>query len=219
MGLLKHIEQLKEAYKKAYAGMKDEQRRHKQEELKFNAEKAKYNAKTIKDEADRISTEHRTNMNAIAKEVKETVARVRAVYEEEAKAEYQPKGDALIAEDVALFNSGILLSKEEVARMARKYADNSTMMRVLENYVTTNKIGVGAEVSGAFLKAERMNENAMRAFDVFEIKARRTLELMTYNEPNNEIFTRCNEKIVQYVKEYKNEMQIINTGSEGEGNV
>ena len=219
MGLLKHIEQLKEAYKKAYAGMKDEQRRHHLEELKFNAEKSKYNVKTIIDEERRISTEHRTNMNAIAKEVKETVARVRAVYEEEAKAEYQPKGDALIAEDVALFNSGILLSKEEVARMARKYADNSTMMRVLENYVATNKIGVGAEVSGAFLKAERMNENAMRAFDVFETKARRTLDLMTYNEPNNEIFTRCNEKIVQYVEEYKNEMQIINTGSEGEGNV
>lgn len=219
MGLLKHIEQVKEAYKKAYAGMKDEQRRNYLEELKFNAEKVKYNAKTIKEESDRIRTEHRTTMNAIAKEVKETVARVRAVYEKEAKAEYQPKGDALIAEDVALFNSGILLSKEEVARMARKYADNSTMMRVLENYVATNKIGVDAEVSGAFLKAERMNENAMRAFDAFEKKAQATLDLMAYNEPNNEIFTRCNDKIVEYVEEYKNEMQIINTGSEGEGNV
>ena len=219
MGLLKHIEQVKEAYKKAYAGMKDEQRRHYLEELKFNAEKAKYNAKTIIDEERRISTEHRINMNTIAKEVKETVARVRAVYEEEAKAEYQPKGDALIAEDVALFNSGILLSKEEVARMARKYADNSTMMRVLENYVASNKIRVGAEVEGAFLKAGRMNENAMRAFDVFEKKANATLNLMTYNEQNNEIFTRCNDKIVEYVEEYKNEMQIINTGSEGEGNV
>lgn len=219
MKLLKLIEQLRDAYKNAYAKMKAEQERHKAEESKFNAEKSKYNPQTIREESDRIKKEHRDNMNAIAREVKETVARVRVEYEREAQEEYQPKGAALNAEDVALLNSGILLSADEVARMAQKYADNSTMLRVLENYVRNNKIAVNAEVNSAFLKAGRMLETAMLAFDIFESKAKRTLELMTYNEPNNDIFTKCNEHIAHYVEEYKNEMQTGITESEVESNV
>ena len=208
MKLLKLIEQLKDAFVNAYAKIKAELERNKAEESKFNAEKTKYNPKTIQEESDRIKKEHQDNMNAIAKEVKETVARMRVEYEKEAQEEYQPKGAALNTEDVALLNSGILLSSEEVARMAQKYADNSTMLRVLENYVRNNKIAVDAEVNSAFLKAGRMLETAMRAFDIFATNAQRVLELMSYNDPsNNEIFTKSNDRIVQFVEEYKNEMQ------------
>lgn len=208
MKLLKLIEQLKDAFVNAYAKIKAELERNKAEESKFNAEKSKYNPQTIREESDRIKKEHRDNMNAIAKEVKETTARLRVEYEKEAQEEYQPKGAALNAEDVALLNSGILLSADEVARMAQKYADNSTMLRVLENYVRNNKIAVDAEVNSAFLKAGRMLETAMRAFDIFATKAQRVLELMSYNDPsNNEIFTKSNDRIAQYVEEYKNEMQ------------
>lgn len=214
MKLLKLIEQLRDAYKNAYTKIKAELERHKEAEKAHNVNAKKYNLQTIREEADKIRKEHKDNMNAIVKEVKETVAKVRAEYEKEAQAEYQPKGEALIAEDVALFNSGILLSADEVARMAQKYADNSTMLRVLENYVRNNKIAVGAEVNSAFLKAGRMLEVAMRAFDIFENNAKRTLELMTYNEPNNDIFTKCNEYIERYVEDYKNEMQTGITESE-----
>lgn len=208
MKLLKLIEQLKDAFVNAYAKIKAELERNKAEESKFNAEKSKYNPQTIREESDRIKKEHRDNMNAIAKEVKETTARLRVEYEKESQEEYQPKGAALNAEDVALLNSGILLSADEVARMAQKYADNSTMLRVLENYVRNNKIAVDAEVNSAFLKAGRMLETAMRAFDIFATKAQRVLELMSYNDPsNNEIFTKSNDRIAQYVEEYKNEMQ------------
>lgn len=215
MKLLKFIEQLKDAFVNAYAKIKAELERNKAEESKFNAEKTKYNPQTIREESDRIKKEHRDNMNAIVKEVKETVARMRVEYEKEAQEEYQPKGAALNAEDVALLNSGILLSSDEVARMAQKYADNSTMLRVLENYVRNNKIAVDAEVNIAFLKAGRMLETAMRAFDIFTTKAQRVLELMSYNDPsNNEIFTKSNDRIAQYVEEYKNEMQTGITESE-----
>lgn len=215
MKLLKLIEQLKDAFVNAYAKIKAELERNKAEESKFNAEKTKYNPQTIREESDRIKKEHRDNMNAIVKEVKETVARMRVEYEKEAQEEYQPKGAALNAEDVALLNSGILLSSDEVARMAQKYADNSTMLRVLENYVRNNKIAVDAEVNSAFLKAGRMLETAMRAFDIFATKAQRVLELMSYNDPsNNEIFTKSNDRIAQYVEEYKNEMQTGITESE-----
>ena len=208
MKLLKLIEQLKDAFVNAYAKIKAELERNKAEESKFNAEKSKYNLQTIREESDRIKKEHRDNMNAIVKEVKETVARMRVEYEKEAQEEYQPKGAALNAEDVALLNSGILLSSDEVARMAQKYADNSTMLRVLENYVRNNKIAVDTEVNNAFFKAGRMIETAMRAFDIFATNAQRVLELMSYNDPsNNEIFTKSNDRIAQYLEEYKSNMQ------------
>lgn len=219
MKLLKFIEQLRDAYKNAYAKMKAEQERHKAEESKFNAEKSKYNPQTIREESDRIKEEHKQNINAIVREVKETVAKMRVDYEKAAQAEYQPKGEELNANDVALLNSGISFSAEEVERFAQKYADNSTMLRVLDTYVRNNKVATTPETKGMLLRASRMLEVAMRAFDVFECKAKRTLELMTYNDPSNDIFTKCNERIAHYVEEYKNEMQTGITESEVESNV
>ena len=207
MKLVKLIEQLKDVYKSAYTKMKAEQERHKAEESKFNAEKSKYNSQTIRKESDRIRENHKQIANAIDREVKDTVAKMRVDYEKAAQAEYQPKGEELNTNDVALLNSGISFSAEELGRFAQKYADNSTMLRVLDAYVKNNKVAITVKTKGMLIRASTMLETAMRAFDEFVSKANMTVDLMRYNDPTNGTFTKCNEKIEQYVEEYKNQMQ------------
>lgn len=207
MKLFKLIEQLRDVYKKVFEKIKVENERYREAGEKHEKNKAVYSAKAIRDEYDNMREEHVNNMNAILKEVKEAVANVRAEYEKEAQAEYQPKGEALNADDVALLNSGIVLSSDEVERMAMKYADNITMLRVIENHVKKSDIQVGTETKCMFLRAGKMLDVSMQAFDAFVKKAKLVVDLMRYNNATNEIFVKCNAKIGQYVEEYKNNMK------------
>ena len=209
MKLLKYIEQLCCAYKNTFVKMQAEQERNKEEESKLNALKPKYNSETIDKESERIKNEHEQNMNAIIADIKETVKNVRVQYEEAMHKEYEPKGEELNADDVALFNSGIKFTREEIENYAKKYADNRTMLRVLESYVNKGELEVNTTTKLMFEKNNALNEIAMNAFEVFAHKSKSTIELMTYNAPNNELFAKCNDYVMRYVEEYKREMQML----------
>lgn len=200
----KVVERLCESYKDAYARIRDEVVRHANAEKDFKEKSKLYSTTAIRDGEKEIRQEHEKNVAEIKKQIREARETARKEFEGAVRDACMPKAEDLNASDVTLLNSGIVLSKEEVERMAQRHEGNATMMRVIETYVQKNGIEVAVPVKNKFLAANKTVELATDAFNVFDSRANASVGLMWYNDVNNETFDKCNARIAQYAEDFSN---------------
>lgn len=205
--LLTLMNELVKASATAFANLKEEQEQHEKALEEHREHSKKWTAVAMRKEAEQIRIEHNTNIGAIKNTVFERIESIRKEYEKIVKEEYMPQGSALDTDAVALLQSGIVLTEAEVELLVDKHIDNSTMLRVIEKYVNDNKISVSSALRSAFLRAKNGYEFAMNAYDSFSYKVKNLLELMKHNAPYNDIFTKCNEKLDQYIDEYEKQIK------------
>ena len=76
----------------------------------------------------------------IEKKYKKAVEEVRAEFENHVDDFYAPNGNRIDAATVSLLNSGIKLTGKELDKLLVQFHDNPTMLRVLGDYSTKNRL-------------------------------------------------------------------------------
>lgn len=216
MNFTKLIEQLKDAFAKAYKALYEEMRRHEKAEATHRSHAAKWTAKAMQDEAKEIKAEHAKNHKAILAVLNQEKEAITKEFEKEVLTAYQPTGAAINEDDVLLLQSGIILSSNEIDNLVNKYINNTTMLRIVENYVEQNGIAVSSKAKQKFLHANSEGEFEKQAFADFVFNAEHQIGLMQYTSAGNDIFDKCNARLEEYCNTFKTKMHL---NKEGESNV
>ena len=83
--------------------------------------------------------------------------------------------------------------------MVAKNADNTTMLRLIDQYRLKNKINVSQEVEIAFSRAGKAGEAEKSAFIAFRQLAGNCVRMALQGMAGSETYIRCADKLEEYV--------------------
>ena len=96
---------------------------------------------------------YKEEIEKLQSETNDEVSTVRQEFEEHLNSFYTVDGAKLDDDTVRLLNSGLVLRKEEAERIASRYQDNPTMIRLVDDYC--NKHSVKSDLMKAYGTAAR----------------------------------------------------------------
>ncbi|MGN0378784.1 MAG: hypothetical protein ACI4EU_04280 [Butyrivibrio sp.] len=197
--LMKNVETAKQAYVKAYNAIDAATSDHnkKVENLKRQSKELTQEAFSEKWNAEQSA--YQGMLVSINEILSEEVGKAKEAYLKTLYAYYQPSGNALVEDDVKLLNSGIILSSDEIERMVANNADNTTMIRLIEQYKTKNRIKVSQEVEVAFVRAKKAGQVEERAFNTFTQLAGNAVRMALQGLSGTESYIKCADKLEEYV--------------------
>ena len=199
MELMKYIQQAKEEYIKAYEAIDKETVRHDEDLKKYKEKSQKYTVEAANKEWKKINSEHSNIMQSIDAELKAAIEKITIEYEKEVHAFYQAKGEQLDDNDIKLLNSGLPLTESEIAEMVSRHADNTTMIRLIKNYVRNNKIEVRTEIKRSFAKVNKAGEPELLAFKAFKNLAGNAVKMALGGMAGTQSYISCADKLEEYV--------------------
>lgn len=197
--LMKHIDTAKQAYTRSYTAIDVATLEHNKNITNLKSKSNELTKEAYSKKWSTEQTEYKQKLSKINAELTEDIEKVGEAYLKTLYDYYQPSGNALVDDDVKLLNSGIILSGDEVEHMVAKNADNTTMLRLIDQYRIKNKIKVSQDVENAFIRAGKAGEAEKHAFITFTQLAGNCVKIALQGMAGSETYIRCADKIEEYI--------------------
>lgn len=171
---------------------------------KFKTTSMKLTQEAASEKHNELVKQYEEEFKAIMEKFNEKIAEYEKSYIEEVHDFYYPNGERIIAADQAIINSGILTSKE-AAEMAIRYAkeDNTTMLRILNDFITGKKIKIeDADATIALKKATLSGEKELKVLKSVKGLMNNIISLASGNYSSN-LFRNSAVNTEQYIEDAK----------------
>ena len=202
MNLERHIDKALEHFQKAYSKLDEWNKARETTMERFKVEAARLTEQAAKDENARLVKEYNEKRDAIVAELTESVVAVETEFSREAKAFYAPDGAAINAADQVLLASGIM-NAGEVSEMVVRYAENPTMIRIINKYVLESKLELPTDIRKAIYRATSGGENEKNVFNAFKQLAYAPVRMAEQGLAGSEYFLATALKVDEYAKDAK----------------
>lgn len=162
MNLEKHIDALVTAYKSTYKKIDEWQNAKTTEGEAVKQRSYKLTREAASEENAEFHRKYQERFAAILEMHKAEVEKVKEAYYQEVDEFYMAKGTDIDAADKLLLDSGIMTT-EEFERLAIKYAENVTMLRIMKKYLS-NYEALETDIQRIFLCAIKDGEKEKSVF-------------------------------------------------------
>ncbi len=167
MNLDKHIDNALSLHQKAYSKLNTWEKEQKEAFERHKNTAPRLATDAAKEEYQKLVKSTSKALTAIVEELNESISTVEAEFLHDLKEYYTPKGEAIVPNDQALLDSGIL-DADEVNNMVEHYANNPTMLRIIGNHAAKNNLQLSSAAIATIQKATWNGDAEKRIFDAYK---------------------------------------------------
>ena len=205
MNLEKHIDAATAIYKETYNKLDKWQRAKTAEGEEVKQRSYRLTREAANEEHTAYIAKYNGQLEEIISQHKAELEKVEATYLQEVADYYRPDGAAIDQNNIALLESGILTTKE-FEEMAVKHAENATMLRIMDKYISRHSPELDMRIKAALFNANKAGEKEKTVLKSFEQILNAPIAMAQQGLAGSEVFMDTALKADEYAEQKKVEL-------------